>query len=82
MAKRVIKSRDGGYLIAVIGDEDTATGFLLAGVGDNQRKSGPNFFVVDPSTIPSNYPFQITLSVTPTSSSNFRPMFYCNVELT
>lgn len=48
-SKRVIKSRDGGYLIAVIGDEDTATGFLLAGVGDNQPSLGPNYFVVDPS---------------------------------
>lgn len=48
-SKRVIKSRDGGYLIAIIGDEDTATGFLLAGVGDNQPSLGPNYFVVDPS---------------------------------
>lgn len=37
-------------MIAIIGDEDTATGFLLAGVGDNQPTRGPNFFVVDPST--------------------------------
>lgn len=49
-SKRVIKSREGGYLIAIIGDEDTATGFLLAGVGDNQPSRGPNFFVVNPST--------------------------------
>lgn len=81
MAKRVIKSRDGGYLIAVIGDEDTATGFLLAGVGDNQRKSGPNFFVVDPSTIPI-YSFQITFSVTPTPSSSFPCVCHCSVGLT
>lgn len=48
-SKRVIRSREGGYLIAIIGDEDTATGFLLAGVGDNQPTHGPNYFVVDPS---------------------------------
>lgn len=49
-ARRILKSREGGYLIAIIGDEDTATGFLLAGVGDNQPSHGSNYFVVDPST--------------------------------
>eukprot|EP01063_Lacrimia_lanifica_P021195 TRINITY_DN28466_c0_g1_i1.p2 TRINITY_DN28466_c0_g1~~TRINITY_DN28466_c0_g1_i1.p2 ORF type:complete len:131 (+),score=61.46 TRINITY_DN28466_c0_g1_i1:61-453(+) len=37
-------------LIGVIGDEDTVTGMLLAGVGDNNAKKkadfGPNYFVV------------------------------------
>lgn len=39
-------------IIAVIADEDTITGFLLAGVGDNDpRKSrGQNFFVVSKTT--------------------------------
>ena len=39
-------------IIAVIGDEDTITGFLLAGVGDNDpRKSrGPNFFIAQKTT--------------------------------
>lgn len=39
-------------LIAIIGDEDTITGFLLAGVGDvDPRKSrGNNFFVVSKNT--------------------------------
>lgn len=39
-------------LIAVMGDEDTVTGFLLAGVGDvDPRKSrGTNFFVVNKGT--------------------------------
>lgn len=39
-------------LLAVIGDEDTVTGFLLAGVGDSDpRKSrGPNWLVVTKST--------------------------------
>jgi len=48
-SKRTIKSREGGFLIAVIGDEDTATGFLLAGVGQNEAAHGSNYFVVDPS---------------------------------
>lgn len=52
MPKKVIKSREGGYLIAVIGDEDTATGFLLAGVGQN-ASSGSNYFVVDPKETPT-----------------------------
>lgn len=40
----------GGQLIAVIADEDTVTGLLLAGVGnvDVGRKS--NFFIVDGKT--------------------------------
>jgi vacuolar-type H+-ATPase subunit F/Vma7 len=49
-ATRRVKSRPGGSLIAVIGDEDTATGFLLAGVGENDASAGPNYFVVDSST--------------------------------
>jgi hypothetical protein len=48
-AARRLKSRPGGFLVAVIGDEDTATGFLLAGVGQNDAAQGPNYFVVDPS---------------------------------
>ena len=39
-------------LVAIIGDEDTVSGFLLAGVGDAQpkKKKGPNFFVVEKTT--------------------------------
>ncbi|CCD12038.1 hypothetical protein, unlikely [Trypanosoma congolense IL3000] len=48
-------------IIGIIGDEDTVTGFLLAGVGDNRRiltqAAGekkctvqPNYFVVSAST--------------------------------
>lgn len=39
-------------LVAVIGDEDTVTGFLLAGVGDiDPRKNrGANFFIVGKAT--------------------------------
>lgn len=46
---RRIKARQDGFLIAVIADEDTSTGFLLAGVGQNESGVGPNYFVVDPS---------------------------------
>ncbi len=40
---------DGSKLIAVIGDEDTVTGFILAGVG-HRTPEGSNFLVVKPST--------------------------------
>ena len=38
-----------GKLVAVIGDENTCTGFLLAGVGET-NKGKSNFFVVDSET--------------------------------
>lgn len=43
-------------IIGIIGDEDTVTGFLLAGIGDNQSEKdqgtteSPNYFVISPST--------------------------------
>mmetsp|Transcript_23527 Transcript_23527/g.36804 ORF Transcript_23527/g.36804 Transcript_23527/m.36804 type:complete len:121 (+) Transcript_23527:72-434(+) len=42
------KKRDA--LICVIGDEDTVTGFLLAGVGEVDQKNVGNFLVVTPKT--------------------------------
>ncbi|CAI2726580.1 unnamed protein product [Schistosoma spindalis] len=39
-----------GKLIAVIGDEDTCTGFLLSGTGEVDKNRRPNFFVVDKNT--------------------------------
>jgi hypothetical protein len=36
---------DTGKLIAVIGDEDTVTGFILAGIGQ-KSVDGTNFLVV------------------------------------
>jgi V-type H+-transporting ATPase subunit F len=44
--------RDGEErLIAVIGDEDTVTGFLLGGIGDlDPRKNATNFLMVDKTT--------------------------------
>jgi len=41
-------SRTGPGLIAVIGDEDTVTGFLLAGIGNRDRQNQVNYLVVDP----------------------------------
>ena len=38
-------------LVAIMGDEDTVTGFLLAGTGDNtSKKGGPNYVVVHKGT--------------------------------
>jgi len=40
----------GSNLIAVIGDEDTVTGFLLAGIGERNTKGETNFLIVDAKT--------------------------------
>ena len=40
-------AKDGG-LVAIIGDEDTVTGFLLAGIGHRDERNRVNFLVVDP----------------------------------
>ncbi len=39
-------------LVGVIGDEDTVTGFILAGVGDSDTRKNrpPNYFVVNKQT--------------------------------
>jgi V-type H+-transporting ATPase subunit F len=41
-----------GSLIAVIGDEDTVTGMLLAGVGNVDARRTANFLIVDSTTTP------------------------------
>jgi V-type H+-transporting ATPase subunit F len=41
-----------GALIAVIGDEETVTGMLLAGVGNVDARRTSNFMVVDSKTTP------------------------------
>eukprot|EP00529_Nitzschia_sp_RCC80_P035014 CAMPEP_0113454958 /NCGR_PEP_ID=MMETSP0014_2-20120614/8130_1 /TAXON_ID=2857 /ORGANISM="Nitzschia sp." /LENGTH=115 /DNA_ID=CAMNT_0000346377 /DNA_START=957 /DNA_END=1304 /DNA_ORIENTATION=+ /assembly_acc=CAM_ASM_000159 len=41
-----------GKLVAVIGDEDTVTGFLLAGVG-HRTAQGSNFLIVKQDTQPA-----------------------------
>uniref|UniRef100_A0A7S0BLT2 V-type proton ATPase subunit F n=1 Tax=Rhodosorus marinus TaxID=101924 RepID=A0A7S0BLT2_9RHOD len=42
-----IAQRDKKFYIAVIGDEDTVTGFLLSGIGNIDSSKNANFFVVD-----------------------------------
>uniref|UniRef100_H2ZNA5 V-type proton ATPase subunit F n=1 Tax=Ciona savignyi TaxID=51511 RepID=H2ZNA5_CIOSA len=39
-----------GKLLAVIGDEDTCTGFLLGGIGELNKNRQPNFMVVEKDT--------------------------------
>lgn len=39
-----------GKLLAIIGDEDTCTGFLLGGVGELDKNRRPNFYVVEKNT--------------------------------
>ncbi|KAA3673722.1 V-type H+-transporting ATPase subunit F [Paragonimus westermani] len=39
-----------GKLLAVIGDEDTCTGFLLGGIGELDKNRRPNYFTVDKET--------------------------------
>ena len=41
--------RKGDCLIAIIGDEDSVTGFLLAGIGAVDRTKRSNFLIVDNS---------------------------------
>lgn len=49
--KQQRKLRDGEeFLLGVIGDEDTVTGFLLTGIGDSDPRRGKNFFVVTSRT--------------------------------
>lgn len=43
-----------GALVAVIADEDTITGFLLAGVGDVDIRKRTNFLIVDGKTTVRN----------------------------
>ncbi|KAK9810663.1 hypothetical protein WJX73_008517 [Symbiochloris irregularis] len=45
-----LKLGGDGSLLAVIGDEDTVTGFLLAGVGNVDMRKKANFLVVTDKT--------------------------------
>mmetsp|Transcript_9147 Transcript_9147/g.22458 ORF Transcript_9147/g.22458 Transcript_9147/m.22458 type:complete len:136 (-) Transcript_9147:334-741(-) len=44
------KKRPKAGLVAVIGDEDTVTGFLLAGIGQRDPRGQSNFLVCDQNT--------------------------------
>jgi len=48
--KLKIRNKEGSNYIAIIADEDTITGFLLAGIGDNDRQRGKSFLIVDEKT--------------------------------
>lgn len=48
-----------GKLLAVIGDEDTCTGFLLGGIGELSKTRQPNFMVVDKDTPSSDIEDQL-----------------------
>ena len=40
----------GTLIVGIIGDEATVTGFLLAGIGERNRKGEANFLVVEKDT--------------------------------
>lgn len=44
-----MSSAAGHLKLALIGDADTVTGFLLAGIGSRDPRSGDNFLVVTAS---------------------------------
>ncbi len=48
MSKRFSRN-ENNLLLSIIGDEETVTGFLLAGIGERTEQS-KNFFVVSSST--------------------------------
>ena len=49
MSKKAVRKGEGTSIIAVIGDEDTVTGFLLTGIGERNIKGETNFLVVEAS---------------------------------
>ncbi|GLC61814.1 hypothetical protein PLESTB_001806100 [Pleodorina starrii] len=50
MAKNANIINNDGMLLAVLADEDTITGFLLAGVGNVDLRKKRNYLVVDSKT--------------------------------
>ncbi|WZN66927.1 subunit F of vacuolar ATP synthase [Chloropicon roscoffensis] len=50
MAQQAQQVAQDGSFIAIIGDEDTVTGFLLAGVGHKDYRQNTNFLIVDTKT--------------------------------
>lgn len=49
--KKTFKKSEGTSIVAIIGDEDTVTGFILAGVGERNTKGDTNFLIVGASSI-------------------------------
>ncbi|EHB08656.1 V-type proton ATPase subunit F [Heterocephalus glaber] len=66
-----------GKLIAVIGDEDTVTGFLLGGIGELNKNRHPNFLVVEKDTtineIEDTFRYAFPLSSVPPGLSHSPP---------
>ena len=50
MSFRHVRPLETGYYLAVIGDEDTVTGFLLTGIGQMEADKTCNFLVVRQKT--------------------------------
>lgn len=48
--KMIFKEAEGGSLIGIIGDEDSCTGFLMAGIGQVELRRDKNFMVVTSKT--------------------------------
>ncbi|XP_017016730.1 V-type proton ATPase subunit F isoform X2 [Drosophila kikkawai] len=48
-----LETEDVEKLLAVIGDEDTCVGFMLAGIGEVDENREANFMVVDKRTTPA-----------------------------
>ncbi len=48
MSKKIRQGEE--CLLAIIGDTDTVTGFMLAGIGDIDHKNNSNFLMVDAKT--------------------------------
>eukprot|EP00276_Gloeochaete_wittrockiana_P008442 CAMPEP_0184665828 /NCGR_PEP_ID=MMETSP0308-20130426/58810_1 /TAXON_ID=38269 /ORGANISM="Gloeochaete witrockiana, Strain SAG 46.84" /LENGTH=123 /DNA_ID=CAMNT_0027110061 /DNA_START=16 /DNA_END=387 /DNA_ORIENTATION=+ len=53
MSKKKLLGLDSATYVAIIGDEDTVTGFLLAGIGNADAK-GTTFFLTDSKTKPQD----------------------------
>jgi len=49
MAAKGVQMTKSDALMCLIGDEDTVTGFLLAGIGEVNKKNGSNYLVVTQS---------------------------------
>jgi V-type H+-transporting ATPase subunit F len=45
-SKKKVMKNDNNLIIAIIGDEETVTGFLLAGIGERNEQS-KNFFIIN-----------------------------------
>eukprot|EP00696_Hemimastix_kukwesjijk_P014055 gnl/Hemi2/27967_TR9234_c0_g1_i2.p2 gnl/Hemi2/27967_TR9234_c0_g1~~gnl/Hemi2/27967_TR9234_c0_g1_i2.p2 ORF type:complete len:127 (-),score=58.01 gnl/Hemi2/27967_TR9234_c0_g1_i2:94-474(-) len=52
--KKRLATLSSGGLVAIIGDEDTCTGFLLAGIGHTDVDRQKNFMIVDAHTNPAS----------------------------